>query len=75
LSQDKYKTRQIIHKKQKEREHAFQKLENKYKLDEKSEQILKLEPDQLLTELKKRKLTAVQVLDAFIAKVSELKQS
>lgn len=70
--QDKIKVRRIIHKKQKEREHAFQKLENRYKLDAKSEKILQLPLDQLLTELRKRKLTAIEVLDAFMAKVSRL---
>jgi hypothetical protein len=39
-------------------------------MDSKAESIVQLSEDQLLIELRKRRLTASEVLDAFIAKVS-----
>ncbi|CAL8109904.1 unnamed protein product [Orchesella dallaii] len=65
---DKWTTRRLIKKKQREREYAFQKLHQRYEMTAKAEKIISLTEDQLLSELQQRKLSAIEVLEAFIAK-------
>ncbi|OXA40478.1 fatty acid amide hydrolase 1 [Folsomia candida] len=63
-------TKKIIRKKQEDREAQFKKLESqsRYQLNEKHEKILSLSDDELIDQLQSRKLTAVEVQEAFIAK-------
>lgn len=69
---DKWTTRRRIRKKQRERAYTLHKLEQRYAMTvvDKADKIFSLTEDQLLGELQTRKLTAVEVLEAFIAKVS-----
>jgi hypothetical protein len=64
----------IIKKKQDERKLQFRALESqpRYQLNDEHERILALSNDELTDLLQKRKLTAVKVLEAFMAKVNIL---
>jgi hypothetical protein len=59
----------LIHKKQDQREKQLQAIGITYKFSPKQQKILQLSEEKLLESLQSRKLTAVKVLEAFIAKV------
>jgi fatty acid amide hydrolase len=74
-AKDMYEVNTLIQRKQAEREAGFGKLETQYgEVKPEHEQILALSDENLLRDLQERRLTAVQVLDAFIAKAFEIQK-